>query len=34
MRTISLILFDAGVLGGIQLMTADTIGILSKKDIT
>ena len=31
MRNISLILFDASVLGGIQLMTVDTIGILSKK---
>ncbi len=30
MKNISVILFDASVLGGIQLMTVDTIGILSK----
>jgi len=30
MKNISVILFDATVLGGIQLMTVYTIGILSK----
>lgn len=30
MKNISVILFDASVLGGIQLMTVDTIGLLSK----
>ncbi|MUN28490.1 glycosyltransferase family 4 protein [Sulfuracidifex metallicus] len=30
MKDISVILFDASVLGGIQLMTIDTIGLLSK----
>ncbi len=33
MKDISVILFDASVLGGIQLMTIDTIGLLSKMDI-